>query len=214
MSKLTILLYSFTATIGIIRYKKLNKPFQLLSMYLIFSFLDAVANKYIIAVYKNNVLLLHVETIVNYIFFSLIYYYLFKNQYIKRSVLLSIVIVIIISIINSFYLQPYNQMFPTNTMLINEVLFILFSLALFKQMLLYPLQVNIIKQSMFWFNAAMLFYSATIFFNSTLANYFYHHNVKSSFIGYFWYFVEITSNLLLGIAILTDKREINTIDAQ
>ncbi len=105
-------------------------------------------------------------------------------------------------------------MFPSNSMMLNEILFIIFSLVLFKQMLQYPLQVNIIKQSTFWYNAAILFYSTTIFFNTTLMNYYYHHHINVSIITYFWYFIEISFNLLLGIAILTDKREISTIHAK
>jgi hypothetical protein len=43
-------------------------------------------------------------------------------------------------------------------------LYALFSLLLFKEMLQYPLRINILKQSVFWYNTAILFYATTMFF--------------------------------------------------
>jgi len=213
MINYTILILSLiTGIIGMVSYKKLTMPFKLLSVYLSYVFLDNVVNQYVNAVYKNNVWVLHAETIANYVFFSFIYYNLLKNKYIKKSILVSVILVTIFFIINASFLQPSE--FPSNSMLINEILFTIFSLLLFKQMLLYPLQVNILKQGVFWFNTAILFFSTTMFLNFALINYYFQQNIYMPVLNYFWHFIDITFNLLLGIAILTEKKVISTIDAE
>jgi hypothetical protein len=204
-----ILIISFaTAVIGMVCYKRLTMPFKILSVYLVYLFVDNVVNQYVNAVYKSNVPVLHIETIANYIFFSLIYYYLLKNKYLKKAILVSIVLVTLFFFINALWLQPYYKVFPSNSMLINEIIFVIFSLLLFKQMLLYPLQIKITKQGVFWFNTAILLFSTTMFFNFALINYYFLHNTQSPVLSYFWHFLDISFNILLGIAILTDKKQI------
>ncbi|MBS1501889.1 MAG: hypothetical protein JST32_07495 [Bacteroidetes bacterium] len=116
--------------------------------------------------------------------------------------------------INALFLQPYNKIFPSHVLVINEILFAIFALLLFKQMLLYPLQINIMKQGIFWFNTAVLFASATMFLNYALINYYFIHNINNVFLVYFWRLQDILFNVMLGIAVLTDKKESNSANAQ
>ena len=182
-------------------------PFKLLSFYLFFTFLDNLSDRFSIDIFKNNFTLIHIEAVANCTFFSIIYYYLFKNIYIKKSIAVSTVLFISFFLINAIFIQPYNKVFPSNVLLINEILFVILSLLLFKQMLLYPVQINIIKQGIFWFNTAILFFSATMFLNFTLINYYVKHNIHPPILIYFWHFIDIMLNVLLGIAVLTDKKE-------
>ena len=75
-------------------------------------------------------------------------------------------------------------------------------------MLLYPVQFKITKQSIFWFNTAILFVSTTMFLNLELMNYYSHHRSLNTIVYYFWFAVDIIFNLLLGMAILTEKKEV------
>jgi hypothetical protein len=211
MAENVVLALSFiVAIIGVARFKKVTTPFKLLSFYLLFEFLDNLLDDYLINTYKNNFPLLHLETIANYIFFSIIYYQLFKNGYIKKLIKISMVLVTMFFLINTIFLQPYYKVFPSNAMLINEVLFVVLSLLLFKQMLLYPVQVNIVKQGVFWYNTAVLFFSTTMFLNFMLINYYLKHNIHPPILIYFWHFIDVALNVLLGMAMLTDKKEYNT----
>jgi hypothetical protein len=215
LSTLVLIPYSITALIGMVRYKSLTMPFKLLSIYLIYTLFESIANKFYIAIHHQNILMEHIETIASYIFFSLIYYYLFKNKNIKRTILISIPLYIILFFVNSIFLQPFNhQKNPSTPMMINDLLFVIFALMLFKQMLQYPLQVNITKQSIFWFNTAILIYSASMFFNSALINYYPKHANLTTILTYFWYGFEVTLNLLLTVAVLMDKKETAITNAQ
>jgi hypothetical protein len=196
-----------------VRYKRLTMPFKIIAIYLLYNFLDVAANNYSIAVFNNNFILLHTETFINFISFSITYYLLFRNVLIRRIILIVIPVYTIFSFINSFVIQPYSIAFPSFAMMVSEVLFILYALLLFKQMLLYPLQLKITEQSVFWFNLAILFFSTLMFLNFALVNYYLRHNIRSHLLTNFWHFIDIILNILLGIAILTDNKERSTTNA-
>jgi hypothetical protein len=202
--------------IGFIRYKKLTIPFKILTLSVIATLLLAILNQISINRYKHNYPILHLECITGYIFYSLSYYYLFKDKKLKKLILISIVIVTVFFFINAIFLQPFNKVFPSNLYLPTQALFALFSLLLFREMLQYPLKINIIKQSVFWYNTAILFYATTMFFMLGLTNYFGEHKFSINFvffIGYFWYFILFVFHILIGVSFLTSNKEITTTDA-
>jgi hypothetical protein len=80
---------------------------------------------------------------------------------------------------------------------------------MFKQMLLYPLQVNIIQQGVFWYNTAILFYATTMFLNLGLTNIYAQHNHWDNYIFYFWYGIVSVFHTLIGISILTENKKNN-----
>lgn len=193
-----------------VSYKKLTIPFKLLSAYLVFALLYYIVNDYAASRYHSNVPVLHVISLANYIFFALIYYYLLKSKLIKKAILLSIILVTLFSVINAIFFEPFLKVFPANLMLSTDVLFVILSLLLFKQMLLYPLQINIIKQGIFWFNTAILFFSTTMFVNFALVNYYRRYHIYNLLIVlYFWDLTEFIFIILLGIAVFVHKKEIN-----
>src|SRR5437879_13527267 len=89
---LTLIVYFIVVTISMVRYKRLTMPFKILSLSILFEFLVTLTNPYIIVKYKNNVLLSQIETAVTYILYALIYYYLLKNKYLKKVILISIIL--------------------------------------------------------------------------------------------------------------------------
>jgi hypothetical protein len=92
-------------------------------------------------------------------------------------------------------------------MLANEIVSVILSLLLFKQMLTYPVQVNIIKQGTFWLNTAVLFFSATMFFNFAMINYYSKHHLLVV-VHYFWNGSDILFNFMLGIAVIFERAKI------
>jgi len=219
MSNLTII-YDFLLTtvlgIGFLRYKKLTVPFKILTLSVIATLLLAILNQISINRYKHNYPILHLECITGYIFYSLTYYYLFKDKKIKKLILISIAIVTVFFFINALFLQPFNKVFPSNLYLPTQALYAFFSLLLFREMLQYPLKINIIKQSSFWFNIAILFYATTMFFMMGLSNYLGEHKHSPNFISfalYLWYFILYAFHVLIGVSLLTNNKEITTTDA-
>jgi hypothetical protein len=197
------------AIIGVVRYKKMTMPFKLLAVWLVIDFiLDSCGNPLCIAVYKNNTLLSHVETIGEFIFFAGAYYYLLRRKWAKKLVLTCIIALSVFFVINGLTLQPFTKTFPTYVIMPAEILYVIFAVLLFKQMLQYPVQMNIIKQSLFWFNTAILFFSTTMFAIFSLMNYFSKHSTRESMmiVLYFWYSIDLIFIVLIGMAILNENK--------
>jgi len=193
------------AFIGILRLQKLSPPFKLLIVSVTISFILCVLSIIVSLRYKNNAAVLQIVCISEYVFYSLIYYYLFKNKIIKKAILLSILIISIAFLMNAVFFQSFLKVFPTNINIPAQILLAVFSLLLFKEMLLHPLKINIIKQGIFWYNTAILFFSTTMFVFLSLSNYLASRNLNDDFKWYFWYLIVDIFHLLLGVAILTDN---------
>jgi hypothetical protein len=178
------------------------------------AFVLAIASKVFSARYKNNFPILQLECITEFVFYSVVYYYLFKNKAIRKVIIVIIIVFSAAFVINAIFFQPFFTLFPTNLDLPKQVLFAIFSLLLFKEMLLYPLKINIINQSVFWFNTAMLFFATTMFFNLGLTNYIARYTQFDWFIIYFWYLIIYLFHILICIALLTENKKITLLNAR
>jgi hypothetical protein len=89
-----------------------------------------------------------------------------------------------------------------------EVLCIVLAVMLFNKMLLSPTEVNIIKQSAFWFNTAVIIYNSSLFLATALSNYYSGHIPVGYYVMvYFWYGIIFLFYIFLLVAILTDRKE-------
>ena len=195
--------------IGVIRYKRLTPAFKVLTLSVITLLMVSILSDYLSHKYRNNAPALQIECIDEYVFYAVVYYYLFKNQVIKDAIIVSIIIISIYFIVNAIFFQPFLKVFPTNINLPAQILFTMFSLLLFKEMLSYPLNVNIVRQSIFWFNTAMLLYATTMFFALGLSNYLAQRPFEDKIISNFWYFIDYLFHIFIGISLLTDNKENN-----
>jgi hypothetical protein len=199
--------------IGVFHYKVLTIPFKILTIGMIATFIIAILSKISIIRYKTNAPILHLEAIIEFVFYALTYYYLFTTKIIKKIIIICIISFTIFSVINGIFLQPFRSEFPTNVNLPTLALLVVFSLLLFKQMLLYPLKIPILKQGIFWFNTAIFFYATTLFLNIGLSNLYTSNPALNTMVFYLWYFVLYIFNVLIGISLLRDSKEINKTDA-
>lgn len=194
-------------TIGMVRYKKLTIPFRILTLSVLVAFFWEVLSEVFAIRYGTNALISHFQGVSGYIFYAFIFSYFFKSNALKKIVLISIIFVVLFSIINALFIQPYDSVFPSYVYLITNSLCVLFSLLIFKQMLQYPLNVNIIKQSIFWFNTAILLFSATMFLNMGFTNYYIKHKWGTDIIFYLWFCSDCLLNILICVSLLTDNKE-------
>ncbi|MDB5123637.1 MAG: hypothetical protein JWP94_1766 [Mucilaginibacter sp.] len=208
------LLLIVVSAIGLTWYGRLTVPFKILTFSVLAVLLINVLSAIYSSKYKNNAPILQAESIIEYLFYSATYYYLFKSKMIRMAIIGSMILVTIFFFINALFLQPFHKVFPTNIYLPTQVLYVIFSLLLFKQMLLYPVNINIVKQSVFWYNTAMLFYATTMFLTLGLTNYYSAHKINDYAIYYFWYFSSFIFHILIGVSLLAYNRKINTAHAR
>lgn len=194
------------AFIGMVRYKKLTIPFKILAFSMVISLILSIASRIAAIEYKNNAPVSYLEEWSNYVFYALVYLFLFKNKRFKTFIRISIFLITAFTILNGLFFQPFKNTFPSNIDIATGILLVIFALILFKQMLQYPVQVDIIKQSVFWYNTSILFFYATMFLNFALTNYYGKHLFTNSIVFCFWFFADIVFNFLLLISIFIDNK--------
>jgi hypothetical protein len=194
--------------VGIFRYKHLSLPFKILTWSAVAIFLASIVNRILIIKYRTNAPGLQLLCIEEYIFYSLVYYHLFKNRIVKKFIAVSIILMVIFFVINAIFLQPFAHKFPTNINIPAQVLNAAFALLLFKEMFNYPVKINILKQGIFWFNTAMLFYATTMFFLLGLSNYFSERKDDLILMD-FWFLIDYLFHIMIGIALLTNNKQDN-----
>ncbi len=146
--------------------------------------------------------ILHVFVMISVILLGIVYYYMYSNNYLKR---ISIILTISTAIISIFYARNM-LLYPSIPITALGILLIIFSLIYFYQML-YPHEyVPLEKQSLFWINAGILFYSGVNIFLFMLlnqipaqhrANYYIIHNVTN-----------IIANILYSIGLFRKPKQL------
>ena len=91
-------------------------------------------------------------------------------------------------------------------------MYVVYALLLFRQMLLYPTQQSLFKQSVFWFNINMLFYATTMFLNFALLSYFVENKLDVIALVYFSLIANFLFYALIGVSLLIDNKSYNIID--
>jgi len=195
--------------IGVVCYLKLTTPFKLLVFTVPVTILLDLLSKVSSHLYKTNALILHLECLILYIFYSSIYYYLFQSKTTKKIVLVSTIVIVGFAFFNGIFLQPAYKSFPSYLYMVTNTMLVGFSLLLFKQMLLYQVKINITGQGIFWYNTSMLFFSTTMFLNLGLTNYYSQLKFDQG-IYYFWYGSYYILNILTGIALFSNYKEKNS----
>jgi len=201
-------LFLIILMIGVVRYKKLTTPYKILLLNVAITLIGEVVSKYCAIKYKNNMPIAHISVYTDFFLNGLIFYYLFKSKLFKRMILIGMGLIILFFIFNSLKLQPYNNVFPSNALLVSEIIYVTLSLLIFKQMLQYPLQINITRQSIFWFNTAILFFSTTAFLNYGLINYVVKHHLDYLIAYYCGFVTNMIFYTLIGMSILIDDKNI------
>jgi hypothetical protein len=205
---ISFLLLFIVLVIGVVCYSKLTTPFRLLALSIPATLILDLISKVSSHLYKTNAWVLHLECLVLYVFYSSVYYHLFQRRTTKKVVLVLTLAVVVFAVINALFLQPVvKKTFPSYLYLVTNTMLVIYSLLLFKQMLLYPVSIRITSQGVFWFNTSMLFFSTTMFLNLGLINYYAKLTKGDDAIYYFWYGSYYILYILTGVALLCNYKE-------
>ncbi len=194
------------AVAGIARLRYLSTAFKILTCWCALSLVLVILEDIFIVKYRNNAPIFHVEALLGYVFYALTYYYLFTGKLVKKAIIISLIVIVPFALLNALIWQPFQHVFPTYVNLPTLGLLAVLSLLLFRQMLLSPSNVLLLRQGVFWYNTAMLFYSTTMFLTTGLSNVYTGDKPLIYLIFYVWYFIVYIFAALLGIALLTAKK--------
>ena len=199
-----ILLLSVFVT-GIWGFKKVSKPYGLLTFLIGITFISECVSRILILTIKSSIPVYHFLAPIEFLALSGVFFYLFTSKSTKQVIIWIAVIMFIISVLDTLFYETL-FVFPAKYLLLSNFFYLLYCLLGFKQMLLSPIQVTLYKQSFFWLNTALLIYTCTIFLNFGLHDYLINIKVGTVLLNTIIYIVNIIFYTLLGVAIITDKQ--------
>lgn len=210
---LYLLLLFFVSFIGISRYSKLSPAFKTLTILIIATFIIETVKKIVGKIFHNSMPVAHLSAMVEYSLFASVYYYLLSNRYLKKLIMASIFFMLLLEIVNIIFFESLLQ-FPAILLNVSQFIYVLYSLLLFRQMLIQPAEESLFKQSIFWFNLDMLLYSTAMFLDFALTSYFIKNKLDATALIYFSIIVNMLFYAVIGISILIDnKKKYDAVDS-
>lgn len=148
--------------VGLYLYKRLSRLTKLILLYVMFSFLiELIA--YPMALNGSNSAVYHFCVIGQLLLFGLIY---FRSLDLKKHQLvywLGMGIILLLELFISFYWTSLDA-FPSINIVVLAALLIPLTLFQFRQMILYPVTLELEKQPLFWFNFGTFVFFTLNFF--------------------------------------------------
>src|ERR1700754_207259 len=152
---------------ALFNYRQLDSVLRIIAVYFLVSFLFDVGFWLAQKIgTQNDMPLVHLYLVISLAFLSVIYYRLFFNTILKKITIVLALITLSIFLYISFKIWIYPSV--SNTAL--SIFLIVVSLVYFYQLLNRQEYIYIEKQSWFWINAGILFYSAVNIFLFMLFN--------------------------------------------
>jgi hypothetical protein len=205
-----LLLLLIVSVVGFARYKQLGKPFKILTILIACTLVSESIKKVYGRTYHNNMPVSHIWAVIEFSFTAIIYYYLVNNAVLKKIIIGSIAAMMVLAVVNILYFEHLDQ-FPSLTLEASHIVYVVYSLLLFRQMLLSPSEQSLFKQSLFWFNINTLFYATTMFLNFALMSYFIQNKLDVAPLVYFSIVINVIFYVIIGFALSIDNRKPNLI---
>src|ERR1044071_5398828 len=154
----------FATVIGVIRYGSLDNATRLLVWYIGLTFLtEGIAITMSIFYHRNNLFLYHVYSPLQFLLLSFYFNYSDRYQRLYGAGWIIGIAGIVVSLLNSFYLQPLHEL-NTNFVVLESFLIIGMSLVAFYRLLISD-ELAIFSLPRFWFTSIFLvFWSFTFFY--------------------------------------------------
>lgn len=157
----------------IIKYGHLNKPLKIIFAYLIFAFIINIAGSIMADHRINNLPLLHLYTIGEYLFIACFFLVQFKNKMLRRVIICLMIIFPAVCICNFIFIQNIHS-FNTYTRPIEAILILSFCARyLFAKSQL--LNLPLLSFAETWVAAGLLFYFSSSLFQFVFSNYVSYH---------------------------------------
>ena len=198
---LYLLLLVVVFVIGALQYKKRSAPFQALTLLVGVTVVSESLGRCLTYRNGNSMPVYHIYIILLYLFYAWIYRELSTSPAIKKAILISAPVFVVLSIVNSLYYQSVKQ-FPSNMLLIACVLIIVLSLLIYRQMLSFPIEESLFRQPVFWLNTGTLFFFTTTFLFWSFFNYFIRQKLNLTLLTDMIYLSNIIYYVVLGVSLL------------
>ncbi len=146
-----------TMVISVVYYKGADKVFKLICVLIILTCISEFTALYFKYHKWYNGIVYNIFTPIEYFIYANIYSRFLNNKKWFKGLWISFAFLVIAEILNILFLQNINR-YPTNIIKLESVLLVYLSLQLFTSMRDKPVYENILREGVFWFNSAVLFY--------------------------------------------------------
>jgi len=157
-------------TIGVYRYKNLGKAMNTIFFYLVLNGLISLLVRYLASYKMNNLPILHVFTILEFLCISIFYIQTLKDKMIKRIIVSMMVIFPLACVINFMYFQDITR-FNTNTRPLEALLVMIYSLLYFAQNTNDTFEKKWEESPINWVSSGLLLYFSGALFIFSFSNY-------------------------------------------
>jgi len=203
------IIITLSAFYGVYSYKRLDKSYKALVVLLVLSCVKELVDKYVYNTFPDGNYLNHLLLTSALILNLLIYLPQWgENRKLKRGAVVITLIVFILSILNTIYIQNL-QVNPTNGLVLLCLQMVGFSLFSFKIIINSPANVAIYSKPLFWLSVSNLFFYTVVY----LVFAFYHFFKDVGDIGDWIPILAVLSNYILytgyGITIYVHKNKLN-----
>lgn len=196
-------LLAIVATIGILRYNKLNTSNKAMLLLVFITILSEGVATYLKIVYHTNVIVYHVfgpieVALIVWAFFS---------EFQWRKLLVLIVMLVFFGIINSFFIQSYKQVFNSYFFVLDAFVAVLLSITYLFKLLNQKEFYKFTDYPMFWISTGFLIFYLT---NLIMLGTFNVVKIENEYIFNLFLQIRTVTNLLLyilfGVSFLGNQR--------
>jgi hypothetical protein len=149
----------FASLSCLVLFKYAQRPFRLLAILTVLTLISELTAKYVALVLHNNSIVYHFFTPVEFLLYVLIYNAFFSEKKWARILWVCFAVLVLAEIFNTIFFQPLSVS-NTNILLLENILLVVFSLGLFIKIRESAYYEDLLKEGIFWFNCAVLFYYA------------------------------------------------------
>ena len=127
--------------------------------------------------YENNLFVFHISTPIEYAFLSVLYADAIRNTRVRKFILYSIPIFLLLSIFSGLFVQPFNVN-NSNMVILESILLVAYSLFFLREVLVLQQVDSVINYPLFWVSVAILFYFIGNLVIEGMLNYLIRHNIE------------------------------------
>jgi hypothetical protein len=195
---ITLLIILGSIILFFIKYAHTTKELRLLGAFLLVTFVFELYANYLLYYSIRNLYVYHILIPVQYALLAGIYVYAIENLVLKRVILFSIPLFIVISAVFAFTIQPLSE-YNSYAVSIKNILLASWVLCYYRELFVLLHVSRIEQEPLFWISTGILFYSLGDFFVEGLMNYLISHSMDLAKKFYYIYYL---FNILLYITFI------------
>jgi len=180
--------------VGLIKIKRLNKPFKVLFIYVVVSFATEQYAVYLLQVIDNNLFLLHIYVAFELLAFLYIYYLILPQNNYRRLIKIYGVVYLVVGVFNA---AQNILAYPTYARGVESIMLISLAIIFFYNLIKELSVLRIEKHGYFWMNAGILLYFSGALIIFIIFN--YYSQISELKLALYYSFIHSSCNIIKNI---------------